>query len=207
MRILSTAQLAVAAFLLLAGCSEPPKTETAKEPAKAPEPITGRQAFQRMYPSARNWALDAMPFRLRDIQLSQLKSEKGKAGAWEAMFVSQSQRKSRTYTYSAIEAEGNLHQGVFAGPEEGYVANPRGPTFPFEIAAIKIDSDQAFDAAAEKSADYMKKNPGKPLSFILEKTNRFPDLTWRVIWGESVSTSDYSVYVDATTGKFLEKMH
>jgi hypothetical protein len=160
-----------------------------------------------MYPSARSWALDATPLRLRDIRLTQVQSEKGKAGAWEAVFVSPSQGKSRTYTYSAVEAEGNLHQGVFAGLEEGYAGGTRGPSFPFEIAAIKIDSDQAYDAAAEKSADYMKKNPGKVMSFVLERTNRFPDLTWRVIWGESVSTSDYSVYIDASTGKFLEKMH
>ena len=32
-------------------------------------------------------------------------------------------------------------------------------------------------------------------------------LTWRVIWGDSVSSSDYSVYVDATTGTYLEKAH
>jgi hypothetical protein len=207
MRNLSPAVLAVPLMLLLAACSESPKTETAKEPAKPVEPLTGRQAFQKMYPAARSWALDATPFRVRDLKLSQVKGEKGKAGAWEAVFVSQSLAKSRTYTYSTIEAEGNLHQGVFAGLEEGYVANTRGPTFPFDISAIKFDSDQAYEAAVEKSADYIKKNPDKPMTFILERTNRFPDLTWRVIWGDSVSTSDYSVYVDATTGKFLEKMH
>ena len=37
--------------------------------------------------------------------------------------------------------------------------------------------------------------------------DRFPDPTWRVIWGESVSASDYSVFIDATTGMLLEKMH
>jgi hypothetical protein len=41
----------------------------------------------------------------------------------------------------------------------------------------------------------------------MEQTKRFPDVTWRVIWGESVGTSDYSVYVDATTGQYLERMH
>lgn len=207
MRYLSSVRLALPMFLLLTACSEAPKTEKAKEPAKPVEPITGRRAFQYMYPSARNWALDAMPLRLRDIKLTQVPSAKGKAGAWEAVFVSPSQSKSRTYTYSVVEAEGNLHQGVFAGLEEGYSGGARGPSFPFEIAAIKTDSDQAYEAAAEKSADYIKKYPDKPLSFILERTNRFPDLTWRVIWGDSVSTSDYSIYVDATTGKYLEKMH
>jgi len=46
-----------------------------------------------------------------------------------------------------------------------------------------------------------------PMSFILEQTSRFPDLTWRVIWGESAASSDYSVYVDATMGAYLEKAH
>jgi hypothetical protein len=30
---------------------------------------------------------------------------------------------------------------------------------------------------------------------------------WRVIWGESVSTSNFSIYVDANQGKYLDKMH
>src|ERR1700730_11997239 len=79
------------ATMLLAGCSEAPKTETAKQPEKVPEPVTGRQAFQMMYPQARRWAMDAQPFQLRSIHLSQVKSQKGKAGAWQAIFVSPSQ--------------------------------------------------------------------------------------------------------------------
>jgi hypothetical protein len=43
--------------------------------------------------------------------------------------------------------------------------------------------------------------------FLLEQTNKFANLTWRVIWGNSVGSSDYSVYVDATLGTFLEKVH
>jgi hypothetical protein len=50
----------------------------------------------------------------------------------------------------------------------------------------------------------VKKNPDKPILFILEKTRRFPDLTWRIVWGESVGLSDFSVFVDASTGKYLE---
>ena len=192
-------------MLMLSACSDPPKAEKAKQPEKPPEPLTGRQAFQRMYPQARVWALDAQPLQLRSINLSQVKPEKGKAGAWQAIFVSPSRGKSKTWTYSAVEAEGNLHEGVFAGLEEDYGA--RGPAFPFEIAAIKFDSDQAYDAAAEKSLAYIKKNPDKPMSYLLEKTNRFPDPTWRVIWGESASSSDYSMFVDASTGKVVEIAH
>ena len=197
-------QLLLPVLLLLSGCSDAPKTEKAKEPAKPLEPATGRQAFQKMYPPARNWVLDATPLRVRSVRLS-AKPEKGKADAWEAVFVSQSLGKSKTFSYSIIEAEGNLHQGVFSGLEEGYSA--QAASFPFPIAAIKIDSDQAYDVAAEKSAAYIKKNPDKPITYLLEQTRRFPDVTWRVIWGDSVSSSDYSVFVDASTGKYLEVAH
>jgi hypothetical protein len=190
---------------LLSACSDSPTTEKAKEPQKPPEPLTGRQAFQRMYPMARSWALDATPMRVRSVLLS-AKPEKGKADAWEATFVSKSLAKSKTFTYSTVESAGNLHQGVFAGLEDGY-SGPQGGAFPFEIAAIKTDSDQAYDVAAEKSADYIKKNPNKPITYLMEQTRRFPDVTWRVVWGDSVSSSDYSVFVDASTGKYLEKAH
>ncbi len=191
--------------MMLAGCSEAPKTEAAKQPEKVPEPVTGRQAFQMMYPQARRWAADAQPFQLQSIRLSQVKSNKGKAGAWQAIFVSPSQSKSRTYTYSVVEAEGNLHEGVFGSIEESY--STQAAASPFEIAAIRIDSDQAYDTAAQKSQEYIQKNPGKPITFLLEQTKRYPDVTWRVIWGESVGTSDYSVFVDATTGAFLGIVH
>jgi hypothetical protein len=197
-------QLLLPILVLLSACSDAPKTEKAKEPEKPPEPVTGRQAFQKMYPAARNWAIDASPLRLRTVLLS-AKPEKGKADAWETVFVSQSLGKSKTFTYSIVESAGNLHQGVFAGLEEGY--SLQGAASLFSIAAIKIDSDQAYDVAAEKSADYIKKNPNKPITYLLEQTRRFPDLTWRVIWGESVSSSDYSIFVDATTGKYLEIAH
>jgi hypothetical protein len=194
------------AAVLLCACSEAPKTETAKTPEKPPEPLTGRQAFQRMYPQARGWAMDAQTLQLRSINLAQVKSGKGTAGAWEAVFVSPSKAQSKTYTYSSVEAQGNLHQGVFASSPDQY-AGPRGAAFPFQSIAIKTDSDQALDIAAAKSQDYIKKHPDMPMSFILEQTSRFPDLTWRVIWGESAASSDYSVYVDATMGAYLEKAH
>ena len=207
MSTLGRARLLLPLVLLLSACSEGTKTsEKSKVPEKPPEPVTGRRAFQMMYPQARAWAPDAQPLELRSIHLSQVKPERGKAGGWQAIFVSPSLGKSRAYTYSAVEAEGNLHQGVFAGIAEDYAVG-RGSTSPFLIAALKIDSDQAYAAAAEKSQDYIKKNPNKTISYLMEQNRRFPEPSWRVIWGESVSSSDYSVFVDATTGMFLERMH
>jgi len=193
------------ALLFLSGCSEAPKTVEQKQTPKAPELLTGRQAFQRMYPQARGWAPDALPLEIRSVRLGQVKAEPGTSGAWQVIFVSTSLGKAKTYTYSAVESDGNLHEGVFGGQEESY--SGRGDSSPFEIAAIRVDSDEAYKTAAAKSAEYIKKNPDKPVMFVMEQTRRFPDVTWRVIWGDSVSTSDYSVFVDGTTGKLLQVMH
>jgi hypothetical protein len=191
--------------LFLSACSDAPKTASEKEPPKPPEALTGRQAFQRMYPQARGWAPDAQPLEIRSMDLAQVKAERGKAGAWQVVFVSPSRAKAKTYTYSAVEADGNLHEGVFGGLEESYT--PRGDSAPFQMVAIKVDSDEAYQTAAKESAPYLKKNPDKPVMFLMELTRKFPDVTWRVIWGGSVGTSDYSVFVDGTTGQFLERMH
>ncbi len=192
-------------LLMLSACSEAPKAAQEKPAPKPPEALTGREAFQRVYPQARGWAADAQPLEIRSVNLAQVKAEKGKAGAWQITFVSPSLGKAKAYSYSAVEGDGNLHEGVFGGPQESYTA--RGDAFPILIAAIKIDSDEAYNTAAAKSAEYIKKNPGKPVTFLMEQSRQFPDVTWRVIWGDSVSTSDYSVFVDGTTGKYLQTMH
>ncbi len=192
-------------ILFLSACSDAPKTAEEKHPPKPPEVLTGRQALQRMYPQARGWAPDAQPLQISSLNLAQIKAEPGKAAVWQAIFVSLSLAKAKTYTYSAVEADGNLHEGVFGGLQEDYT--PRGDASPFPMSAIKVDSDEAYKTAAENSADYIKKNPGKPVIFLMELGKRFADVTWRVIWGNSVGTSDYSVFVDGTTGKFLERMH
>jgi hypothetical protein len=192
-------------FLFLSACSDAPKTTEEKQPPKPLEALTGRQAFQQMYPQARGWAPDAQPLQISSLNLAQAKADQGKAGVWQVIFVSPSLGKAKTYTWSAVESDGNLHAGVFGGLQEDYT--PRGDASPFQIAAIKVDSDEAYKTAAENSADYIKKNPDKPVMFLMELGKRFPDVTWRVIWGNSVGTSDYSVFVDGSTGKFLERMH
>jgi hypothetical protein len=192
-------------LLSLAGCSSAPPAPEKKAEEKPPEPVTGRQALQQMYIAARGWAADIQPVKVTSILLPEVKPEPGKAAAWQAIFVSASQNKARGYTYSVVESEGNLHKGVFAGFDQSFSAS--GATKPFPMAAIKIDSDQAYETALKKAADYDKKNPGKPIVFLLEANSQFPDVSWRVIWGESAGTSNFSVYVDASTGGYLETIH
>lgn len=191
--------------VLLAGCSDSPTTTTEKKEAPKPlEPLTGRQAFQQMYIAARQWASDCQPLKLNSLNLSDVKAPAGKAGAWQCVFVSPGRGKAKSYSWSAIEAEGNLHKGVFAGQEESYSASRQAQ--PFLIAAIRTDSDEAYTEAASKAGEYLKKNPKTAVNFVLEQTPRFPDLAWRIYWGESISTSQYTVFIDATTGKYLDRI-
>lgn len=191
---------------MLPGCSNT-STQTPEKKAeqKPPEPIGGLEAVYSMYRSARNWAADAQVLKLNSINLPEVKAVPGKCAAWQAKFTSASKGKARSWTYSVIEAQGNLHQGVFGGLEEVY-AGPQGLTKPFLIAAIKTDSVAAYETALKQTAtpEYNTRNPGKHITFLLESTKQFPDAAWRVIWGESLGTSNYSVMVDATTGAFLE---
>jgi hypothetical protein len=190
-----------ALVLLLPACSEAPTETASKTPEPAPQPITGRQAFQRTYPSARIWAADCQPLRIRSINLDEVKSGKGTAGAWEIIYVSMQRGRARTYTWSAVEAQGNLHKGVFPGQEEAW-GGSSGQEQPFSAADLKVDTPEALATAVDHSQAYLSK-PGvkPPVSFILEFTQRFPDPVWRVLWGASVSAAQHAVTVDATTGK------
>ncbi len=188
--------------LLLAGCSEPAKkAETKKEPPKPPAPVTGLTAFYEMYKTARNWANDLEGLKLNSGVMAEVKSEPGKAPSWQGTFVSPAQRESKVFSF--IVAEGpSTRKGVNVGPTSSWSPKPNSKSFP--LSTIKIDSDKAYEVALGKAGDYPKKNPDKVITFLLEQTDRFPNPAWRVIWGESVGTSNFSVFVDATTGAYLK---
>jgi hypothetical protein len=195
----------VAACLAVTACSDSSTTETkTKEEPKSLEPITGRQAFQSTYPSARAWAPDCQPFRIRSLNLTGIKPSDGKAGAWEIMYVSESRAAAKAWTWSATEGPGSLHQGVFSATGEQSWRGPTGQERPFPAAALSIDTPEALKTATENSKEYLSK-PGEkpPVTFILESTARFGGPVWRVLWGESVSTAQHSVFVNASTGGYL----
>jgi hypothetical protein len=199
--------ISAAICLLLTGCSENTPAPKKKEAEKV-EPVTGQSALFKMYQVARSWAPDAQVLKMNSMPLSEVPTvPPGTAAAWEATFVSASGGKARRYTYSIVESEGNLHKGVFPGQDESW-SGARGNNTPFLMLAVKVDTDAAYKTAlANGGEEYDKKNPGKPIAFTLEKIAKFPDPVWRVIWGESASTSNFSVYVDAMTGEYKEKMH
>jgi len=189
--------------LLSAGCSEEAKTP-AKKAEKAVEPVTGQTALYRMYQVARSWAPDAMVLKVNSIHLTDVAAVVGKAGAWQAVFTSSALNTARTYTYSVAEEEGNLHQGVFPGPQESW----SGPAdTAFLIGAVKVDTDAAYKTALGQAGDAQKKDPKQTISFLLERGEGLTNPAWRVIWGESVGTSGFSVLVDASTGVYLKTLH
>jgi hypothetical protein len=200
---------AIALLAILTACSDTPATTTAKKEPEKLEPATGQTAVFKMYQMARSWASDSQVMKMQSMHLTEVKDgAPGTAPAWQATFVSATKSGSRSYTFSIVEAE-NLHKGPFAGPEEGWSGN-RGLNSSFLMAAIKIDTDAAYKTAMEtprsKAAEYDKKNPGKPITISLERTTQHPDPAWRIIWGESAGTSNFSVLIDASTGEYLETL-
>ncbi len=204
--------LAIAIGFLTA-CSDapPPAAKKAEAPA---QPISGRQAMQYTNGSARIWAADSQPLTVRSIYVPEIfanaaanngKVEPGKAGAWEVNFASENSASVRPYTWSSMELE-NIHKGIFPGPPDTF--RPGGAQQPFSPAEIKIDSTEAYEAAAKAGGEYLKKPGTKPpVNFMLElnKAERFPNPVWRVMWGGSVSSADYVVTVDALTGKVVAR--
>jgi hypothetical protein len=203
MKLFTRTIVPVAALLLAACSSEAPRqaADPTPEPA-APEPVTGQTGFFEMYKLARNWAKDLQGLRINSINHIDVKSQPGKAPIWEAVFVSPMKKEMRSFSYSVMDVSAATRKGVVAGPTSPWGGSKPGAK-PFETPAIKIDSDKAYEVALSKAGDQAKKNTGKPVTFLLEQTERFPNPAWRVIWGESVSSSTFSVFVDATTGRYL----
>jgi hypothetical protein len=192
-------------ILMLAGCDSTPTT-TVKEAPKPIEPVTGQSALYKMYQVARTaWSADAQVLTCMSVHLPEVPQAPGKAAAWQAEFTSETLGRKRPYSYSVVEST-DLHKDVFAGQEESW-SGKQGVESSFTIQAVSIDTNAAYKTALEQALDYDKKNPGMNISFVLEKTSKFPDPAWRVVWGESVGTSNFSIYVDASTGAFLAKMH
>lgn len=198
---------AVAFALLLAACGGTPKPSAKKEPPKPPEPVTGLKAFFQMYSAARPWAADLIPLTCISSDLKEVPSGEGKYPIWRCTFVSESKRQMKTYTYAAMDAEPSIHKGIYGGIEENY-SGPRGTNAPFPMQALKKDTDEVLKTAlATKDAvEYVKKNPDKTIFFQLEKTKELQNPAWRVVWGSSISTSNFSIYVDASTGDYVKTM-
>jgi hypothetical protein len=192
--------LVLAPAVLLPGCSSAPQ---AKEQPKPVEPVTGLYALYQMYQYSRTWAQDVQVVRCSSIAISQVKPQPGEVAAWQAILASPSLKQQRAFTFSVYDASTSLRKGIFSD-QPGPLASD---AHPFPLAAAKIDTDQAWETALKHAADFNSKNPNTPISYILEMGRNINEPVWRVIWGESVGTSVFSIAIDASSGQYLQTLH
>ena len=194
--------------VLLAGftacSSEPTKpAEPAKPEVKGPELLTARSAFQKLYLAARGWKPDAKPYRLESAVTTDGKGQDGKWAIWRGSFASPSGRSAKSYTWSGSAADGAPERGVNPGIEDSY--NPsNASTTVFDMAFLKIDSDQAFDMAQKHGGDkVLEKAPDTPVFYVCDWNHNTNQLIWHVIYGPTRDQAKLAVSVNASTGEFI----
>jgi hypothetical protein len=171
-----------------------------KAETKQPQFETGRTAFQKMYLAARLWAADIKPFRLQSQYTPD--APEGKAGLWRASFASSAKHSMKMFIWSGLVGPDAPEQGVSFTTEDTW-SPTNTSTQVFELAFLKIDSDQAYEVAQKHGGEkLLKKNPKQPVFFVLEWDARKSTLFWHVIYGTSMDDAQLRIAVNATSGEF-----
>jgi len=195
--------LVLVVLALLTACSDSSKPAETKPEVKGPELITARSAFQKLYIAARGWNADAKPYRLESTATSDGNGQDGKWAIWRCGFASAAQRSEKTYTWSGSAANGAPERGVNPGIEDSYSAT-NASTQVFDMAFLKIDSDQAFATAQKHGGDkILEKAPDTPVIYVCDWNHNTSELTWHVIYGAAREGAKLTVAVNASTGEFI----
>jgi hypothetical protein len=192
-------------LLFLLGCtSEPSKpAEEAKPEVKTAELLTGRAAFQKVYIAARAWARDAQPYRIQSIFTTDGNGHDGKWAVWRSSFASPSQRAVKSFTWSGSVAPDAPSRGINPGTEDNY-SPTNSSTQIFDIAFLKVDSDQVFAAAQKHGGDkVLEKAADTAVTYICDWNHNTNELVWHVIYGPSRDNSKLTIAVNASTGEFI----
>lgn len=200
-----SAALVIMLLALLTACSSDSgkPAETAKPEVKGPELITARSAFQKLYVAARGWNQDAKPYRLESTATSDGKGQDGKWALWRCSFASAAQRSAKTYSWSGSAADGAPSRGVNPGTEDSYSPS-NSSTQVFDMAFLKIDSDQAFATAQKHGGDkILEKAPDTPVIYVCDWNRNTSELIWHVIYGANREGAKLTVAVNASTGEFI----
>lgn len=188
---------------ILAGCSSQSSAPAEKPQPKPAEYITGRSAFQKLYIAARGWQRDAQPFRLESQATADAKGQDGKSAVWRASFASPQSHNVKPYVWSGTDAQDAPARGVMPGNEDSY--NPsNASTQVFDIAFLKVDSDEAFKTAqAHGGEKLLQKSPDTPILYVLEWSGPTAQLVWHVYYGDNRNDAKLKVDVNASTGEFI----
>ena len=152
--------------------------------------------------AARNYAADVKPFRIESTPSSESNGHDGKSAIWRASFASAMQHGVKPFIWSGTDAPDAPSRGVSPGNEDTY--NPgNASTQIFDVAFLKVDSDQAFTEAQKHGGDkVLEKNPTTPVIYICDWNHNTNELTWHVIYGGSREDAKLTVAVNASTGAF-----
>jgi len=189
---------------LLASCDSNTATPPqAKPEPKPPELLTGRAAFQKVFVAAHTYAADVKPFRIESIPSTDGNGKDGKSSIWRASFASPTQRGVKPFIWSGSNAPDAPSRGVSPGNEDNYNPN-NASTQIFDVAFIKVDSDQAFTEAQKHGGDkVLEKDPTTPVLYVCDWNHNTNELTWHVIYGASRETAKLTIAVNASTGAFI----
>lgn len=201
--------ITAAAVLLVAGCSQPAiqpaagnVPEAATKPVAPPQIVPAKTAFWEMYTAAHKWAPDVVVLRVTAKEVPGYKNEAGKAAMWEAVFASANLRQYRVFSYSIASAPPDIYKGVVAGLEMPWSGATRD-AMPVDLTLFNVDSDAAYKAASADAAEWLKNNPGKPISSLeIGDTYKFQRPVWYLMWG--TKKSGYATFVDGNSGKVLK---
>ncbi|HET9409284.1 MAG TPA: hypothetical protein VFO39_18730 [Candidatus Sulfotelmatobacter sp.] len=198
------AAIVVTIVVMTACSSEPSKpAESKPEAPKGPELLTGRAAFQKVFIAARGWARDAQPYRLESAIMADGNGHDGKAALWRATFASPTQRAVKGYQWSGSAAADAPSRGINPGTEDSY-SPTNSSTQIFDIAFLKVDSDQAFSTAQKHGGDkLLEKTPDTPVLYICDWNRSSNQLLWHVIYGTNRDSAQLKIAIDASTGEFL----
>jgi hypothetical protein len=200
----ASASALLAMLALFPACeSNAPNPSEAKPEVKPTETLTGRAAFQKVFIAARNYAVDVKPFRIESIPTTDSNGHDGKSAVWRASFASAMQHGVKPFIWSGSTAPDAPSRGVSPGNEDTYNPN-NASTQVFDVAFLKIDSDQAFAEAQKHGGDkILEKDPSVPVIYVCDWNHNTNQLVWHVIYGESRETAKLTVAINATTGEFI----
>jgi hypothetical protein len=198
-----SAVLILLGLVALSACdSQPSPPAETKPEVKGPELLLARSGFQKVYVAARGWQQDAKPYRVESIVTSDGNGHDGKSAEWRGSFASANMRSEKSFTWSGSAAEGAPDRGVNPGNEDSYSAS-NSSTQVFDMAFLKIDSDQAFATAQKHGGDkILEKEADTPVSYVCDWNHNTNELIWHVIYG-SRDNSKLRVAVNASTGEFI----
>ncbi len=203
--------LCCALLASLTACSsdQPAKSKSentaAEKKNEAPDYISGRSAFQKLFLAARGFSPDVQPFRLQSQFVADAPTSQGKAGVWRGYFASPARREAKAFIWSGVSGPDMPDRGISHGTEDTWSPTNSSAKI-WDIQYLKIDSDKAYEVAQKHGGEKLTKADAKqPVIFILDWDGS--KLIWHVVYGTSANDAKLRIAVDASTGDFIRNEH